>query len=1005
MFRGYKLKFEFNAAHSNLENNVENAHFHTFTIVLYLHDLNEQMDYFFDIEKSIHEWLTSFQDCYLHETELFRGKSTTLESIGDTFFDALSPMLRKLEFDLVRLDVFENPIRMYSVSDRILDADVNELGTLPQAFYDAIEFKKPVVQRPEHKAEKEEAEKRQPEVAEVSEARETKEKQWDDNILKLSVVEYEPGVGRKLATVAGLLAAVCFGAWFIMYLLQGWGSYPAGSDTYCHLYRADVILQSIREGTLFPLYDPYWYNGVEIMRYWGPVPLYVLAFMQWIGGNMFAGYIGYVGFLFVLGAVGWILFGYRQDRIRMGLFVGCIWFFLPENMSVLFYDGNLPRALINALLPYLICFVYDLINEKKAGNILKLTVLFCLISLCHIGTTIMLVAVLLIYLLIYGKTNKDFATMGQVVLCVGVGMLLSGIWMIPSLHGSRAGGANNQVMEGFFQDALLSLNPFPAWNGQTLFYFGLSLFVLCVLGLVFGRKETLPGFAVGLIIFLLTSNSAYDILSKLPFSSVLWMIRFVSLALAFVMASLLLWKGLKRHFLIFLCVLLVIDCIPVLRYLHSGAENVMSVEEKNEVYGEKILFNRAKEITAQRMTVFDLSGYGAFAPYYAAGTGRKVLYMFGAGWEGARTADNIVMLNTAVETGKYEYVFDRCIEMGTDTILFVIGKLQNKEADLQRLISAGEEFGYEVDARNEQNILMHKETPECYGTVTEYPYLAIGSAAKDIALLYPGFEEGKSDNLSDYNREELSGYECIYLNAFTYDDKVQAEQMLSDLADSGVRIYIDMNKAPVDRGTNVQEMFGVSVQTITFNNGFPVIDYENESYKTSGFPGEYKEWKANYLIGLQKITGKGDINNRELAFSGTNGNDNITFLGYNFIYYTQLTNDEAARNLVSEVFGIEQNEKPERQIVPLEIEFDNDRIVIRSEQDDVNTSLADISDIFRSDREYMQSSHMITVSAGKTVIEMKYPYFWQGFWVSCAGLCMLVAMMFYFHKRKRSDVL
>nr|MBQ8252763.1 6-carboxytetrahydropterin synthase [Lachnospiraceae bacterium] len=1006
MFRGYKLKFEFNAAHSNLENHVENAHFHTFTIVLYLHDLNEQMDYFFDIEKSIQEWLAPFRDCYLHETELFQGRSTTLESIGDTFFDALSPMLKKSDFDLVRLDVFENPIRMYSVSDRILDADVNELGTLPQAFYDAIEFEQPAhsvaAVAPEKKTEKQKVD---PESLQGSFEEAAEERQWDDNILKLSVVEYKPGIGKRVATVLGLMAAVCFGAWFVMYLLHGWGTYPAGSDTYCHLYRADVILQNIREGNLFPLYDPYWYNGVEIMRYWGPVPLYVLAFMQSVGGDMFAGYIGYVGVLFVLGALGWIMFGYRQERIGMGLFVGCIWFFLPENMKVLFYDGNLPRALINALLPYLICFVYDLLKEKRAAHILKLTLLFCLISLCHIGTTIMLVAVLFIYLLIYGKVNKEYVTIGHVVLCVTAGMLLCGIWMVPSLHGSGAGGSNNQVMEGFFQDALLSLNPFPAWDGQTLFYFGLSLFVLCVVGLVFGTKETMPGFAVGLIIFLLTSNSAYDILSKLPFSSVLWMMRFVSLALSFVMAALLLWKGLKRHFVVFLCILLVIDCLPVLRYLHSGTENVMSVEEKNKAYGEEILFNQAKEITDQRMTVFDLSGYGAFAPYYAAGTDRKVLYMFGAGWEGARTAENIVMLNTAVETGKYEYVFDRCIEMGTDTVLFVVQNLQNKESDLERLTLAGEKFGYEVAAQSEKNILMHRDTPECYGTVTDYPYLAIGSAANEIALLYPGFEEGRSENLSEYTFEELSAYECIYLNAFTYDDKAGAEKVLTDLADNGVRVYIDMNKAPVDRGTNVQEMFGVSVQTITFHNSFPVIQYEGNSYKTSGFPGEYKEWKANYLIGLQKITGKGDINNKELAFSGTNGNDNIVFLGYNFIYYTQLTNDGAARNLVSEVFGIDESEIPERKIVPLEIEFKNNRIEIRSERDGVNTSLANISDIFRSDREYEEKNHMITVSAGKTVIEMEYPYFWQGVMGTFAGLCMLTAMMIYFRRYKRSDVL
>ncbi len=993
MFKGYKLKFEFNAAHSNVENNIANVHFHTFTLVLYLNDMNEEMDYFFDIEKNINEWLAPYHDSYLHKTELFAGKSTTLESIGDTFFELWRDKLKELQFDLIRLDIFENPIRMYSVSDRILDADVNELGTLPHAFYDAVEFERP-------KAVKVQKEK-EAVVQKPAKPEESSEKIKETEVLHTSCRWNKKSVLFSLVS----FGAVAVFAALIMYVISGYGNYPSGSDTYCHLYRADVILENIREGNWFPLYDPYWYNGVEIMRYWGPVPLYVLAFTQYLGGDIFAGYIGYIGLLFVIGAFGWVMFGRRLSRMGMGLFVGMIWFFIPENMKVIFYDGNMPRALINALMPWLICFVYDLIEEKRACNICKLTLLFSVITLCHIGTTLMLVVVLFIYLLVYGKVHKNFKTIGHVLLCVVNGMLISGIWMIPSFHGSGAGGSNNQVMEGFFQNALLSINPFPAWNGQTLFYFGLSLFVLCLLGLFLGNRETLPGFAVGLIIFLLTSNSAYDILSKLPLSSYLWMMRFVSMALAFVMAAFLLWKGLKRHFVVFLCALLILDCLPVLRYIHSGTENVMTAEEKNDLYGKKILMNQAKAITGQRMTVFDLSGYGAFAPYYATGTGRKVLYMFGAGWEGARTAENIVMLNTAVETGRYNYVFDRCIEMGTDTLVFVVNNLQNKERDIEALTESGARFGYEVILQNDWNILMHKKTPDSFGVVSSYPYLAIGNAAKDIALLYPAFEEGKSEDLSEYTYEQLKDYKCIYLSDFTYEDKDSAEQMLTRLADGGTKIFIDMNKAPVDRETNVQEMFGVSVQSITYNNSFPLITYEGKEYKTSGFPEIYKEWKANYLIGLKEVSGKSDINGRELSFSGTNGNDNIVFLGYNFIYYTELSGDLAARDLVSEVLGIEEEEMPVRKIVPIWVEFKNQKIVIESPENNVGTTLADITDIFKADRTYQNRNHMITVDKGTTVIHMHYPYFVQGLIVSVLGLFMLLAVMIVFHKNRRSDVL
>lgn len=994
MFRGYKLKFEFNAAHSNVDNHTENAHFHTFTIVLYLHDLDERMDYFFDIEKNINEWLSPYQDTYLYKTDLFKGKSTTLESIGDTFYDLWYEKLQKLQFDLVRLDIFENPIRMYSVSDRILDADVNELGTLPNAFYNAVEFDK-----------KENAVQSAAPVIAAEMTEEAKEPVAEESDKNVGIVALEEEKMKRafLKKASGtLLVAVM--ATVIMFVLKTYGNYPAGSDTYCHLYRADVILQNIRMGNLFPLYDPGWYNGVEIMRYWGPLPLYVLALTQWLGGNMFVGYIFYIGVLFVIGALGFMALGKRLNRWWLGVFVGIIWFFLPENMKVIFYDGNIPRALINALSPLLICMIYDLTKQKSAVNLLKLSLLFTAFSFCHIGSTIILVVVLLVYLFVYSKVNKEWKTMGTVLLCVLAGMMISGIWMMPSFHGSGAGGSNNQVMEGFFQSAFVSLNPMPAWHGQTLFYFGLSLFLLCLLGLILGNKKTLPGFATGMIIFLLTTNSAYDILSKMPFSSYLWMMRFVSTSLAFVMAAFMLWKGLKKQFLFILCLVLVLDCVPVVRYLSDGSVNEWAVEEKNDIRGEELLMNQAKAITNQRMTVFDLSSYGAFAPYYAAGVERKVPYMFGAGWEGARTAENIVMLNTAVETGCYDYVFDRCIEMGTDTLIFVIDHLQNEENDIPALIASGETFGYTVVEQNEQNILMHKETPEWFGVVTKYRYLAIGHAADEIALLYPAFEEGESDNLSEYEYEELTQYDIIYLSDFVYDDKAETEALLMRLAEEGTKIYIDMNKIPVDKQTNIQEIFGVSVQGITYNHSFPVIEYGGDSYKTSGFPESYKEWKANYLIGLEKVIGSGDINGKELAFAGTNGNDNIVFLGYNFVYYTELTKDTVARQLLDDVFGITAQQMPERTLVELDITYDINRISIKSPEDGVNTTLADIVDIFESDKEYENRHHMITVNKGKTIIFIHYPYLGQGIAVTVLGMLMLAGMMMQtFIRRKRSD--
>ncbi|MGN1083701.1 MAG: 6-pyruvoyl-tetrahydropterin synthase-related protein, partial [Lachnospiraceae bacterium] len=792
-FKGYKLKAKLYAAHSNIAGNVENTHFHTFTIVLYLKDLNEDMDFFFHTEKEINEWLAPYQNKELSNTELFRGKSTTLEAIGDTFYDEWVERAKALNFELIRLDIYENPIRTYSVSDKMLDADVNEISAMPYAFTDTIEHvEEDGYIREAAATVQEEAEQPACEAGAVTDAEtDVPEKDREENGTEEEKEERKEN-GKENRKSAGersfLLALKLIGAILlfgavaaaILYSMMISGNYPQGSDTLCHLYRADVLLSSIKEGVFYPLYDKMWYNGVEIMRYWAPIPLYILAALEAAAGSVLGGYLLFVASVFLIGAIGWLLLGVKLNRIGLSVFVGIIWFFLPENMRLIILDGNLPRVVINTAMPFLLLAVWNVIEEKRWKHIIPLTFLIAFIGLCHIGIALMAVATLVIFLCFYGKKNHAWREVRMVLVSVVIGLLLTGIWLVPSLHGSGAGNSagGNQVMQYFFESAFVSLNPVSRWNGNlTVFYYGLSVLVISVFGLFLGTKKTLPGFATGVIIFICTTKSVYQLFEKLPFSQFLWMIRFVTISMAFVMLSLLLWKGLKRYVVLIICGLLVVDCLPSYRYIYEEKENrVADVSANQYALGERLLFNKAKELTTQRMAVFDLSTYGAFAPYYVAGVEKKVPYTFGAGWEGARTARNIVMLNGAIEGGHYAYVFDRSIELGTDTLVFDVTVLKNRENDVENLVAEGKRQGYELIERTEKNLLFHRETQECFGVVSRYENIAIGKAATDIAMLYPSFKEGTSENLSDYTVEELSGYQRIYLSDFTYKDKAQAEE-------------------------------------------------------------------------------------------------------------------------------------------------------------------------------------------------------------------------------------
>lgn len=74
-----------------------------------------------------------------------------------------------------------------------------------------------------------------------------------------------------------LYAFLAVGIVFVIYI---GGTYPSGVDTMCHIYKGDVLYHSIKMGNWYPLYDNFWYNGVQMMRYWAPLPVYFWLFVN-----------------------------------------------------------------------------------------------------------------------------------------------------------------------------------------------------------------------------------------------------------------------------------------------------------------------------------------------------------------------------------------------------------------------------------------------------------------------------------------------------------------------------------------------------------------------------------------------------------------------------------------------------------------------------------------------------------------------------------------------------
>ena len=160
-------------------------------------------------------------------------------------------------------------------------------------------------------------------------------------------------------------------AWLVVWLVKTSGIYPSGSDTMYHVYRGDYVYNAIKSGNWYPLYDPAWYNGVEILRYWSPLPAYVMAFCQYLAsGSQFGAYLFYIGGVCFLGACVWPFIGRGFNRPYLGAFIGLLWFFMPNNLYALFVEGNLARSLGMIFLPVFIYVVYKYFNTQKTGYLL-----------------------------------------------------------------------------------------------------------------------------------------------------------------------------------------------------------------------------------------------------------------------------------------------------------------------------------------------------------------------------------------------------------------------------------------------------------------------------------------------------------------------------------------------------------------------------------------------------------------------------------------------------------
>ncbi|PYG85027.1 putative membrane protein [Ruminiclostridium sufflavum DSM 19573] len=797
----------------------------------------------------------------------------------------------------------------------------------------------------------------------------------------------------KIIAAAAFLAT---GAIILMYLIKANRYYASGNDIWGHLFKADLMYQSIKSGDFYPLYTDFWYNGIQPFRYWAPFPYYLMAGLQYIsGGNVLNAYYLLAGLSFFIGGMGWLLWGISSRRIILCTFIGTIWFFMPENFLVYFCEGNLPRMVIAILLPYLVYFIWRFVEKGRNTSLFPIIILMCISTLSHVMIAAMTGIGAFIFLAVYSIYTKNVLRPVYTIAGMLLSFALCGIWLFPALKGGLVGmdpAASAEVMKSLSSPLSVSLNPFNRMTGIVdTFYFGISAAIVSVIGIFLSNRKEKAGFYTTVIILLATTASAIPFLSKLPLSQILWMRRLTPVAYALFFCSLIEWKKCKRYFMLILALILLIDCIP--SFSISRYYTQLSTKTDNELV-------IAKAITKQRVALMDLSSNGSYPSWELCEGDNPAKYTYGWAWQGAATSSNIVMLNTALEGGYFDYMFDRCLELGNDTVIVKKDLLKASGKNYSDLLKAAGNSQYRLYQETKQTYIFHRELSGSFGLISNYKGLAIGSSSTQISLCYPEFANGNSNNIEDYTLEELLKYKVIYLSDFKYHNREAAENIVRRLSRNGVKVVIDMNRIPVDKVTNRMTFLEVTAQSLSFENSYPALSYKGREVIPENFVQAYSTWNTVYLDNIKKPTGNFEYLDQELVFLGTNEDENIVFMGLNILYHAMQAGDTEVMNIISDLLRLEQNAVPARKPVDIGITRKSNKIIIDTPVEGINTTIA-YQDNFISDDNIKNDNNLLAVTKKHTEIKLVYPYLKQGILTSFLGLIGLIALYFYIIRKKK----
>ncbi|GAP62004.1 hypothetical protein ARMA_0427 [Ardenticatena maritima] len=736
------------------------------------------------------------------------------------------------------------------------------------------------------------------------------------NTVRNRQVEAFKPIGWWLGGALGLLAGAL---WFYApVLFAPAGTYPWAPDTLGHVLKATYLAESVAQGVWYPDLFPGWYMGLQMLRYYPPAAYYLIAALAQVAPNMLVATNWLMVGALLVGACGWLLYR-RWLGMGWALVGGALYLILPDNVRVAFADGNVPRVVAIALLPWLLFAVLRALEpDGRARHLFIIAVGMALTVLSHAMMAAIYAAMLALLSLAWVMAfSGGMRRALRVIAALVIGIMLSGWWLFPSLTGGITDIDTTAMTEALAVVPIAHyFDPRVRLSDIETMTVGAFLLMGALMLLLWRRRQSPAALAlvsVGFVGILLSTPRVNTFYNALPMHSLLWPARFLGIASTFVLFGVLWylrdvpWRGRWR---VVPVVLLLLVCAEFM----LGRRLVFMRPLSPDL--EAVVSNLA-QTPGWRVATLDHSALGSKTSYWFAVQGRE--QVFGWAYQGATTARTVAALNEALQTGFIPYVLSRLDVYGVDDVV-VLKRLPTVNDVMRGLQGHGFQRLYD----GEEIALYHRDgEPRAF--VVEWQGLGIGRGAQNAAYIFPSIVMGTSPYLDDYTLDELTRYPLLVLSGFQWHDKQRAEALVRDVARAGVRVVIDLTGTPPDPMASIPHFLDVWGEPVVLDERpVPVNLATGETMTLSPFGTHDGEksilWYTHTPQGLSGDVATTSYIGEKATLVGYKDVDGgrVWFVGYNLFFYTLARGDVDAIHLLEEATGLTAHALPVVHPVPLQ---------------------------------------------------------------------------------------